>query len=152
MDIQIEKASLADAEEILLLQRLAYRSEAEIYNDFSIEPLVQTVEQLQSQFEDHIILKAVLDETIVGSVRAIDRDGTCFIGKLMVHPSHQYKGIGKMLMHAVEGLFPISRYELFTGSKSESNIALYAKLGYQVFQEREVTPGFRMVYLEKFTV
>jgi len=41
MSIKIERASEYDVEEVLLLQKLAYRSEAEIYNEFSIEPLVQ---------------------------------------------------------------------------------------------------------------
>lgn len=149
MSIIIERASVFDAEEILLLQKLAYRSEAEIYNDFSIEPLAQSLEQLQRQYENHIILKAVIDETIIGSVRANDQDGTCYIGKLIVHPNHQNKGIGKMLMNAIEGLFLKSRYELFTGSKSAKNIALYEKLGYKSFKESLITSDFSLVYLEK---
>ena len=151
MNYKIERATVSDSEEILLLQKIAYRSEAEIYNDFSIEPLVQTFEQLQNQFEDHIVLKAVVNNTIIGSVRANNQDGTCYIGKLMVNPNHQNKGIGKMLMNAIEGLFPKSRYELFTGSKSEKNIALYEKLGYKAFRERIINPDFSLVYLEKET-
>lgn len=149
MNVNIERASVSDAEEILILQQIAYRSEGELYNNFSIEPLVQTLEQLQKQFEDHMILKAVVDDSIVGSIRAIGQDGTCFIGKLMVNPSYQNKGIGKMLMNAIEGLFPKSRYELFTGSKSEKNIALYEKLGYVAFKERLIAPDISLVYLEK---
>jgi len=149
MSIKIERASVIDAEEILSLQKLAYRSEAEIYNDFSIEPLVQTLEQLQQQFEDYIILKAVADDAIIGSVRAKERDGTCYIGKLMVNPNDQNKGIGRRLMKAIEDYFPHSRYELFTGSRSEKNIALYEKLGYIVLSECSITPDFSLVYLEK---
>lgn len=40
------RASVSDSAEILLLQKIAYKSEAEIYNDFSIELLIQTIEQL----------------------------------------------------------------------------------------------------------
>jgi ribosomal protein RSM22 (predicted rRNA methylase) len=35
----IERATIKDAEEILDLQKLAYKSEAEIYNDYAIPPL-----------------------------------------------------------------------------------------------------------------
>ena len=149
MSIKIERASVSDSEEILSLQKIAYRSEAEIYNDFSIEPLVQTLEQLQKQFEDHIIIKAVVDGRIIGSVRANDQDETCSIGKLIVDPNHQNKGVGRMLMNSIEELLPKSRYELFTGSKSEKNITLYKKLGYIAFRERLITPDFSLVYLEK---
>lgn len=149
MSTRIERASVTDAEEILSLQKLAYRSEAEIYNDFSIEPLVQTLEQLQQQFEIHIILKAVVNGAIIGSVRANERDGICYIGKLVVNPNNQNKGIGRILIEAIEDHFPQSRYELFTGSKSEKNIALYEKLGYSVISECSLTLDFSLVYLEK---
>jgi ribosomal protein S18 acetylase RimI-like enzyme len=149
MDIIIERASALDAEEILRLQKLAYRSEAEIYNDDHIEPLVQTLDQLQIQFENHVILKAVFQEAIIGSVRACGHDGACHIGKLIVHPNYQNKGIGTMLMNAIEGFFQQSRYELFTGSKSEKNISLYEKLGYKIFRQRWITPDLNMVYLVK---
>lgn len=149
MSILIEHASVEDAVEILSLQKLAYRSEAEIYNDFGIEPLVQSLEQFQTQFNDHVVLKAVFYETIIGSVRAIEKNCTCYIGKLMVHPNHQNQGIGSRLMNAIEGLFPKSRYELFTGSKSTKNIRLYEKLGYTTFCERTITSDFGLVYLEK---
>jgi ribosomal protein S18 acetylase RimI-like enzyme len=149
MNIIIERAFVSDAEEILLLQKLAYRSEAEIYDDYRIEPLVQTLDQLQEQFEDHVILKAVIHETIIGSVRASEHDGTCYIGKLIVHPNYQNKGIGTMLMNAIEGYFQQSRYELFTGSKSEKNMALYERLGYKIFRQRSITPDLNLVYLVK---
>ncbi|MUT67341.1 GNAT family N-acetyltransferase [Paenibacillus sp. NEAU-GSW1] len=149
MSVVIEKASYADAEQILKLQQLAYRSEALRYNDFNIEPLTQTLEQIQQQFKDYNILKALADDQIVGSVRAIDHDGTCFIGKLMVHPDFQNKGIGKQLMNAIEGLYPNARFELFTGSQSDKNISLYENLGYKPFRERRITPDVSLIYLEK---
>ena len=43
--MEIEIAMIQDAEEILALQKLAYRSEAEIYEDYSIAPLIQTLEE-----------------------------------------------------------------------------------------------------------
>lgn len=42
----IKKAEVSDAEEILSLQKLAYKSEAELYNDFNIPPPVQTLKEI----------------------------------------------------------------------------------------------------------
>ena len=147
--MEIERASESDAHEILVLQKTAYLSEAEICHDFTIEPLQQTMEEFVLQFRDHIILKAVEDMTIIGSVRAKKLDKTCYIGKLMVHPGCQNQGIGKQLMHSIEGLYPHCRYVLFTGSKSEKNIRLYEKLGYTVFRKHPVSHDFGLIYLEK---
>ena len=47
-EIEITSAHVDDASEILNLQKLAYRSEAEIYNDWSIAPLHQTLDATAS--------------------------------------------------------------------------------------------------------
>jgi N-acetylglutamate synthase-like GNAT family acetyltransferase len=89
---------ISDAEEILILQKLAYRSEAEIYNDFNIPPLVQTPESIEKDFENQYFLKAVMEGKIIGSVRAYTKEGTCYIGRLIVHPDFQNQGIGSSLI------------------------------------------------------
>jgi predicted N-acetyltransferase YhbS len=124
--VRIQRAEVSDAEEILALQKLAYRGEGEIYNDFHIPPLTQTLEELMADLQRQVFLTAK-DENgrVVGSVRAFSRDGTCFIGRLIVHPDLQRHGIGTRLMRAIEGRFQdAERYELFTGNKSEGNIAI----------------------------
>ncbi|WP_141432727.1 GNAT family N-acetyltransferase [Bacillus sp. 03113] len=130
----ITKATVLDASEILSLQKLAYSSEAELYGNYDIEPLKQTVEDVEKAFETHLILKYVHNRKIVGSIRAYEKDGTCYIGKVMVHPDFQNRGIGKELVKEIEGFFADVRYELFTGSKSIKNISFYEKLGYQGYK------------------
>ena len=49
--MSIERATIDDAQEILVLQKLAYTSKAEIYDDFTIEPLHQTLEEIRAEFE-----------------------------------------------------------------------------------------------------
>ncbi len=56
----IKRASADDLKEILDLQKLAYVSEAEIYKDYSIPPLTQTLEQIQADFDKQLFLKAFL--------------------------------------------------------------------------------------------
>ena len=48
--MSIEQAMIDDAQEILALQKLAYQSEAEIYNDFTIPPLHQTLDEIKAEF------------------------------------------------------------------------------------------------------
>jgi hypothetical protein len=52
----IELASIEDAEEILELQKLAYASEAESINDFTIPPLHQTIDEIRSEFNQQVFL------------------------------------------------------------------------------------------------
>jgi ribosomal protein S18 acetylase RimI-like enzyme len=150
--MEIERAMISDAEEILVLQKLAYRSEAEIYNDFNIPPLVQTLESIEKDFENQYFLKAVMDGKIIGSVRAYTKEGTCYIGRLIVHPDFQNRGIGTDLMNEIERIFnTCRRFELFTGDKSERNLYFYQKLGYKIFKKAKITDQTNIVFLEKKT-
>lgn len=134
INYHVSTAVHADAQEILELQKLAFALEARRYNNFDIPPLQQTIEELENQFRDHVILKAVSNGRIIGTVRAHEKDDTCFIGRLAVHPDVQNNGIGTALMEYIEGCFMSRRYELFAGSKSDNVIRLYEKLGYVIYK------------------
>jgi len=150
--IVINKADRSDLQEILELQYLAYQSEAKLLNDFSIQPLKQTYDEAEREYEKGVFLKAT-DENgeIIGSVRAYVDNGAAFIGKLIVHPKRQRQGIGTNLMLAIERECPAERYELFTSSKSIGNIRLYERLGYVRFSERRISDDWTFVYMEKRT-
>ena len=147
----IKKARKEDLEEILKLQYVAYQSEAKLFGNMDIPPLKQTIEEVYDEFEKGTILKAVDDRgVIIGSVRAYQDGGTVYIGKLMVPPNMQKRGIGTKLLLEIENEYPNQRYELFTSTKSGKNIALYQKLGYKIFDEKQVTEELRFVYMEKY--
>ncbi len=148
--ITIERADINDLQKILDLQYLAYQSEAKLFNDSNIPPLRQTLAELESEYQNGIVLKAVDEHNvIIGSVRARYDRGTVYIGKLMVHPEKQGLGIGTQLLLAIENEYLKQRYELFTSSKSTKNIELYKNLGYQIFREEQITDELIFVYLEK---
>lgn len=147
--INIQKSDEADAVEILRSQKLAYQSEAELNNDFTIQPLTQTLDEIMAEYQKGIVLKAVQDGMIIGSVRAYADSDTVYIGKLIVHPDHQGKGLGKQLLAMMESKFSNKRFELFTSGKSERNLRLYEKAGYERFKEETTESGITLVYLEK---
>ncbi len=150
LEIIISRAQLADAAEILALQKLAYLSEAELYHDYNLPPLTQTLAELEAELSEVVCLKAVQDGHLVASVRARELDGTCHIGRLIVHPQAQGHGLGQRLMAAIEAEFAqAKRFELFTGSRSERNLRIYAKLGYRPVRTRDLSPNLSLVFLQK---
>ena len=148
--VMIERATISDAQVILDLQKLAYQAEAKLYQDYTIPPLTQTLEELAREFETHCFLKAMVEDKLIGSVRACLKHGTCLIGRLIVHPDWQNQGIGARLMTAIENCFGDAQlYELFTGDRSERNLHLYQKLGYQPFRSERLNEQVTLVFLEK---
>ncbi len=145
----VDLALKGDLEEILELQKLAFQSQAVLYNDYSIPPLTQTIEQLREEAKETVILKMVEDRKIVGAVRAFEKNGTCYIGKLIVHPGYQNKGLGKRLMEAIEKCFKNMRYELFTGYMDLKNLSFYEKLGYKKFKTVKINEKLELIYFEK---
>ncbi len=147
---KIIRAGFEDLPEILKLQYLAYQSEAALFGSKDIPPLKETLEEVQEEYKKGTVLKLVTDEEeIIGSVRAYEKDGTAYIGKLMVHPDHRCKGYGNMLLKEIEKYFPGKRYELFTSTRSVDNIRLYEKNGYKIFDRKEIDAELVFVYMEK---
>jgi N-acetylglutamate synthase-like GNAT family acetyltransferase len=141
-----------DCDEIICLQRLAYESEAQLYQDWTIPPLTQTSTALQKEFANFTILKAVNAGKIIGSVRAQLTNNVCHIGRLIVHPDFQGKGIGSKLLQYIEKRFSqAAQFELFTGSKSEGNIRFYLRNNYEISHTQALTENISLVYLIKKT-
>ncbi|HOF01674.1 MAG TPA: GNAT family N-acetyltransferase [Spirochaetota bacterium] len=149
--MEIKLAIFDDLNEILELQKLCYLENAERYNDNTIQPLTQSINEIQEEFKIQTFLKIMYNLKIIGSVRAFVNNDTCFIGKLIVHPDYQNIGIGKKLMLKIEKIFnSVKRFELFTGYKDEKNLYFYKKLGYSIFKENFVSNNIKFIYLEKY--
>ena len=150
MNINISKATLADLKPILRLQKECYQTEAEIYHDYNIPPMRQDLKSLEEEFSQVTILKAEVRGELVGSVRGYIDNETAHIGKLIVAPYFQNRGIGRLLIEAIEStLTGCQQFELFTGSLSSKNLHLYSKLGYQEFRRQPVSDSLTMIFLRK---
>ncbi|MDH6122750.1 GNAT superfamily N-acetyltransferase [Kitasatospora sp. GAS204A] len=155
MSVIISPATEQDTEQILKLQYLGYQSEAELYGDWSIEPLTQTLENLREELAGRHVLVARLGDEVVGAVRGwVEEDGVGRISRLVVHPRMQRHGLGGRLLQALEELLrqderPVYSFQLLSGHRSLGNLRLYASQGYRQTAVRPVTRRLSFVTLEK---
>ena len=150
-NISIQQAEENDLTAILALQKESFSMVAKQMNKFSLPPLLQTIEDIYNEYRKGIILKYTSDSgRIIGSIRGyIDENGTCHIGKLIVHPDFQNKGIGKKLMYEIEEYFPsCCKLSLFTGEETPNTLHLYSKVGYHTIQKKDMD-GINMIIMEK---
>jgi chorismate mutase/ribosomal protein S18 acetylase RimI-like enzyme len=149
--VSIVEAVHDDIPAILALQKRAFIQEAEAAGGiYTIPPITQTKEEMEREFHEYTVLKAVLDGLIVGSARAKAIGATCHIGRLAVEPVYQKRGYGKTLMTALESLFPlVNDFELFTGVNSQSNIRFYSNLGYSCEAPFDGPDGLKFIRMRK---
>ncbi len=143
-------AAISDLRTILELQYLAYQDEAKLLNDYEIPELVETKEEIEEEFFNGTILKAVDDlGQIIGSIRAIEEDDTIKVSKLIVHPSYRQHGIGTQLLEELESRFKNKRFEIFASDIIKSNIQFYKNRGYTEFKQEKLRPNVMGIYFQK---
>jgi ribosomal protein S18 acetylase RimI-like enzyme len=128
----IRRAEPGDAGEVLTVQRAAFVTEAQLHDDVHMAPLTQTLDEVRAAIDISTVLVATDGPRIVGSVRARLTDGTWHIGRLVVVPDLQGRGIGSALIAEIERQAPAEavRFTVETGPKSEPNVRLYERHGY----------------------
>lgn len=140
-----------DLKTILYIQKEAFKTEAVKHNDMGMPPMTETAEQVEKAFDDgSVFFKYSENGEIIGSVRANLENDVCHIGRLVVKPGFQNKGIGKALMLELEFYFKnkCRLFKIFTGEKSEHALALYSKLGYKITEHTQAN-GYLLVHMEK---
>jgi ribosomal protein S18 acetylase RimI-like enzyme len=152
--MEILKAEYGDLEEILSIQYQAFMGQARKTEDYSIEPLHQTLSNISDEFENGLILKAVDENNnIVGSVRSMTDGDTVYISKLFVHPELKNCGLGTNLLCSIEDESDAERAELFTNSLCTKNISFYKKNGYKPYKYEylpDKAEKFDFIFFEKY--
>jgi tRNA (guanine37-N1)-methyltransferase len=149
--VQVLPATADDAGEIHTLQLAAYVSEAKAYDDLSIPPMQEALEGSVERVSAGGVWKAVAGTRIVGAIHVAVDGSVARIGRLMVAPDWQGKGVGTKLLRVAEQTAPagVTQYELFTGAESEGNLRFYRKAGYREVRTESHTAKVDLVLLAK---
>lgn len=95
-----------------------------------------------------------LGERVVGSIHLARQGGSLLVDDLVVDPSLQGRGYGRILMEFAEGRARaqgLPALTLFTNEKMHENIALYRRIGFEEAGRRN-EDGFARVYFRKSLV
>lgn len=138
-DLEVRSVQPADAGELFTLQRACWVQEMQANPGVPIPALDETLEDLRQWIGTDTVLVVRSAGRLVGAVRARlhDRpDGAAVwdIGRLMVAPDLQGRGLGRLLLERIEALAPAeaTSYELFTGAGSTRNQRMYKRAGYSL--------------------
>jgi tRNA (guanine37-N1)-methyltransferase len=140
---QIVPATPGDAGELLTLQRACWVQEA-LANDSlaDIPALHESLDDVRAWMRDWSTWVVRSEGRLVGAVRG-RLDGSAWdIGRIMVAPDLQGRGLGRALLEHIEAVAApgATSYLLFTGARSSDNIRMYKKAGYRVRTDLEAPP------------
>ena len=154
MQVQIRRATVADAAEIHRAEVAAFRELYRRYRD-AASPAIRTVGEIAARFEvaeiDHWLFE--LRGEVIGAVRVVRQaENVCYLSSLCVVPEYQALGVGRLMMEELEGKYPkADRWTLQTIKQEERLCRFYEKLGYTRMEkpEKDLQPGMSLVWYEK---
>jgi tRNA (guanine37-N1)-methyltransferase len=143
----IVPATPGDAGELLTLQRACWVQEA-LANDRldDIPALHESLDDVLGWMPEWSTWVVRSEGRLVGAVRGrlehAPGGQVWAIGRLMVAPDLQGRGLGRLLLEHIERVAAAdaTSYVLFTGAGSADNIRMYKKAGYRVRADLEAPP------------
>ncbi len=157
-DVRIGPLAVADAGEVLTVQRAAYVTEAQRYRAPDIPPLREGLDALRADLAraDGAVLVALgawLGPRLVGSVRGRVDGEAMEVARLTVAPDVQGRGVGRALLAAVHAAAPaaVRSTWLVTGAASDDNRRLYAAAGYAPVDTVRDAAGVELVRMRRVT-
>ena len=140
------------AAHILRVQIPAYRVEARLMNFDGIPPLQDTLESIQASDETFLGYFAADDE-LCGFLSFEEEQNGYTICRLVVHPDHFRKGIGKALLyHFMSEVGKSQKVAVSTGATNEPALNLYKRFGFQQIGLLEIAPDVHLALLENDSV
>ncbi|MGI8523509.1 MAG: tRNA (guanosine(37)-N1)-methyltransferase TrmD [Nocardioides sp.] len=143
LGVEIAPATRADAGELLTLQRACWLQELWANPGVEIPALNESLADAERGIEEWTALLARAGGRLVGAARGRSEGDVWAVGRVMVAPDLQGRGLGRHLLRLVEEAAPAeaTSYSLFTGAGSVENIRMYQKAGYRLRGPAPGTPG-----------
>ena len=145
-DLDVRPAVLADAGELYTLQRACWLQELEANPGVAIPALQESLDDVRRWLGEWttFVVRDPASGRLLGAVRGrVDDHGEWDIGRVMVAPDLQGRGLGRALLELVEAAAPpeVATYVLFTGAGSVDNLRMYRRAGYRLRKDRPAPAG-----------
>ena len=142
----------ARAEELVLLAQIE-RSAARLFLDtpyaFLANDELLSLDFVQQRFHaGQVWVAADPDDVVVGFAITREVDSTIYLQEMDVDPAHGRRGLGAALVETVIEWARVHGYQavsLSTFRDLSWNAPFYAKLGFRILDESELTIGFQQI-------
>lgn len=151
----VRRAEPGDAEVIHGLLAEAFAPFRSRYTDAAFAATVVAADAVRERMTEGPVWVAQLDGRTAGTVSAVRDEAGCYVRGMAVAPAGQGRGLGRLLLDAVEGharATGASRLWLWTAPFLEAAVALYMRTGFRLTDREPDLHGTRLVEMEKALV
>jgi tRNA (guanine37-N1)-methyltransferase len=143
LDLEITLATRADAGELFTLTRACWLQEQRANPDKVFPAIEESLEDAVRGIEECTTFVARAAGRMVGSCRGRLAADVWDVGRVMVAPDLQGRGLGPRLLALIEQAAPAeaTSYTLVAGARSAANIRMYKKAGYRLLGPAPGQPG-----------
>jgi tRNA (guanine37-N1)-methyltransferase len=140
---EIVPAVRGDAGEILTLQRACWVQEALANDLLDIPALHESLADVEASLDEWTYFVVRVAGRLVGAVRGRLQGEAWDIGRVMVAPDLQGRGLGRALLEHIQAVAPAeaTSYVLFTGARSAENQRMYRKAGFRLRRDLPAPTG-----------
>jgi GNAT superfamily N-acetyltransferase len=145
---ELRRATPADAKAVRDLSRAAYAKWVPLIGR---EPLPMTADYDRA-IANHIIELLEEGGQLLALIEMIQQEDHLLVENVAVRPDQQGKGLGEWLLQHAEGIarsLDLEEMRLYTNAAFTSNIAFYAKRGYEEYRRGAIVPGTTTVFMRK---
>jgi ribosomal protein S18 acetylase RimI-like enzyme len=147
MSTSFERATPADAEDLVKMQIVAFHDDARLYpgEEESGPPGYDSVDVMLERISEAIVYKIVMDGRIIGGIIIYDHgQGEMHLDVINIAPEYHNQGIGTQAMQFIEQAHPAEKWTLHTPGYAIRNQHFYEKTGY--VKTEEVYDGDFLLY------
>ena len=102
ISVKVRFATIEEAPEIATVLREAFDEYEALYTAEAFAITTPTVHQIESRWAEGPVWVALQNDTIVGTVSAVPRDGRLYIRSMAIVPCARGSGVGTLLLQHVE--------------------------------------------------
>ncbi len=155
--IEMRKAELSDAEELLAVQKESFAVYAKRYGDFDSNPYYMDLHRMEFnikyRFGQYYKLVNLEDNKIIGGLFCfeLDEKEIMKIAQFYFLEPFQHLGYGTDVLNKLFALNPqVKKWYVDTIMQEEYNVEFYKHLGFQIIDEEEEHEGLTFVtFLKK---
>lgn len=152
--VNLEKALLKDAKELLKIQKECFKEYSIKYGDFDSNPYHMTLHRmefnLKYQFGQYYKIVDFSSEEIVGGIFIFELDNPSImqIAQFYLKKAYQHIGIGKLVLNAIiEKNTQVDTWYVDTILEEDYNVNFYKKAGFIEIDQEEEHQGLSFVTL-----